>query len=70
VNKKGCLQLQKPLQAVVQEANKKKTILFLYRAIRENESKHMPVVDGSVGHGKQMAQIARVVLFVGSAHRD
>jgi hypothetical protein len=29
---------------------------------------HMLVVD--VGHGKQMVQIARVVLFVGSAHRD
>ncbi len=51
-------------------SKQKKTILFLYRAIRENESKHMLVVDGGVGHGKQMAQIARVVLCVGSAHRE
>jgi hypothetical protein len=48
----------------------KKTTLYHYRAIRENESKHVLVVDGGVGHVKQMVQIARVVLFVGSAHRD
>jgi hypothetical protein len=29
-------------------SKQKTTILFLYRAIRENESKHMLVVDGGV----------------------